>query len=370
MNPEDLEAAMRAALAEPCAPNILPGTLYALSPAPQKNHKLAYLVQICAGNPTFLQNWLHQGGEAFGKSPKELTASYVAFGSLPELAEVRDRKLKNYLLRFASIAYIMRSEVSAEDREKLAALIRKLDKDGYIVLLMEVVEQFFPESHQPLVVFLNELATQPRPSKVVAEGAVGGGAAINYSLCGIVHVEIDNGGHLTREDLSRLFGSYGEVAHVDHTCLARTKGCKSGADTEQTSFIRFSTMADATAAVAALSVVEFEGANLSCTLLTDDETHTYLESVEKKTRNDKLRKMLIKAADRKYTAVRVNSECCPLLNEVYRLSAADGQTLVFFGDRTHATAVARELENAMLLGEKEQNTANSRLEVHLRAELM
>jgi hypothetical protein len=366
MNPEDLEAAMCAALAEPQAPNFLQGTQYVLSPAQQKKLKLSFLGQICSGNPAFQQNWLDQGGESFGKTYKELTASFAAFGSMSELAEVRDRKLKNYLLRVASIAYIVRSKVSAEDRERLAALIRKLDKDGYIVLLMEVVEQFFAESYQPLVDFINEMATQPRPSKVVAEGAVGGGAAIDDSLCGIVRVEIVNGGHLTREDLSRLFGGYGEVAYVDHTCLARTKGGKSVANT-QTSFIRFSHQFDASTVFPA---IEFEGAHLSCRLLTDDETRAYIESVEKKTDTDKLRKIQMKAADGKYTVVSVDLACGPLLNEVYRLSAADGQTLVFFGDRTQAAAVARELENAVLPGEKEQKAANSRLEVHLRAKLM
>ena len=375
MEQDELEAAMRAALAEPHAPNFLLGTRYVFSRAPQKELKLSFLHHICRENPEFLQSWLDQGRESFGKTDKKLMEFYAVFGSMPELAKMKDRQLKNNLLRFASIAYIVRSEVSAEDRERLAALVRKLDREGYIVLLMKVVEQFFPESFQPLVLFMNELATQPRPSKVVAEGAVGGsaiggGTVIDGCLCGIVQVEIVDGQNLTREDLTKLFGGSDKICHVDHTCLARTKGCKSGADTRQTSFIRFSTMADATAATAALSVVEFEGAHLSCTLLTDDETHAYLESVEKKTRDDKLRKMQIKAAGGKYSVVRVDSECGLLLNEVYRMQTTDGQTLVFFGDRTHATAVAKEFEDAVVLDEKEQKAANSRLEVRMRVELM
>ena len=369
----DLEAAMAAMAAVVVKqPKLLQGTVYKLSPATQEIIDMPLMRDICNVNPQFLHDWLAHGKKFWGAvNPKDFTTCFVNFGLLPALTRVGERTLKNYLLQMSAIAYILGTELTEQDVEKLASLVRKLDKNGYIVIVMEVVAQFFLESYQPLVDFINVMATQPRSSKVVGGGAVGGGAVGGGAVGGgavgggaVVEITIINGAKITREKLQEMYGGSGMIAHVDHTCQARATNGKSSAETPRVSFIRFSTTA------AALPPVEFEGAHLTSRLLTEHETRAYLDRIEKKTRTDKLEKMQKKAAMNKYSVVKLDSACGQLLNEVYRLPVADDQILVFFGDRTHAIAVKRELEHAVVLDGKAHEAANSRLHIHMSMQLL
>lgn len=367
MDDIELDAAMAAmAAVVDKQPDLLQGTDYKLSPATQKIINMKFMRDICEVNPQFLQDWLAHGKNFWDTvNPKDFTTCFGKFGLLPALARVGDRTLKNYLLQMSAIAYILGTELTEQDVEKLASLVRKLDKNGYIVILMEVVAQFFPESYQPLVDFINVMATQPRSSKVVVTesavggGAVGGGTVAESAVGGVAVVEITifNGAEITREDLLEVYCDSGKIDHVDHNCQARAKDCKSSTETPHVSFIRFSTTA------AVLPPVEFKGAHLTSRLLTNHETRAYLERIEKESKSNKVAKMLQKAQWNQYIVIRFSSAPGSLLNEAYRLTI-DGQIHIFFGDKSQALAVAKEL-GAVVLGEKEQKAVNSRLHAHL-----